>query len=232
MPSNETIADILNGDPQFSMFVEALMFAGTFDFLANNDSSHTVFAPTNDAFAEAIPPDLYNCLTSYMRVPLTNLVLYHISKQTDYSQVLSLRQSAFSLFTDYRGPRSILVFTAENGTIFLGDLGNQIPITTADIPASNGVIHVIDGVLMPPDFDYGQCQRFVPTTPPPPTTLPPTTMPPPTTAAPTTMPMTTPMATDVMTTETMTTQPPTVVGPGNGDDTEETEDYSMIDRNI
>ena len=230
MPSNETIASILDDDPQFSMFVEALMFAGTFNFLTNNDSSHTVFAPTNDAFAEAIPPELYNCLTSYMRVPLTNLVLYHISKQTDYSQVLSLRQSAFSLFTDYRGPRSILVFTAENGTLFLGDLGNQIPITTADIPASNGVIHVIDGVLMPPDFDYGQCQPFVPTTPPPttppPTTLPPTTMPPPTTAAPTTMsmattmPMSTAMATDAM----------TAPAPGGGDDTDE--DYSIQDRNI
>ena len=189
MPGNDTIADVLLGDPQFSMFVEALQFAGTFKFLDVNDTSHTVFAPTDDAFNRDIPPELYSCLMSYSRLPLSNLALYHISKQTDHSQLLSLRQNAFSELLQHSSPQAILVVTADNGTIFLGELGNQIAITMADIPASNGVIHAIDGVLMPPNFDYGDCQRFVPTTMPPPTTAP-TTMPP-TTAAPTTMPNTT-----------------------------------------
>ncbi len=218
MPSTDTIHDILLDDPRFSMFVEALMAAGTFEFL-NDTGSHTVFAPTDDVFERDIPPDLLNCLISFMRVPLTNLVLYHISRQTDYSQVLSLRQSAFSLFTDYHGPRSIVVFTAENGTIFLGELGDQIPITRADIPAINGVIHEIGGVLMPPNFDYGQCQRFVPT--PPPTTPPPTT-PSPTTPPPTTAPPTTAAPTSMIT---------TMAAPGPLPD-DDFVDYGLSDKNI
>ncbi len=219
MPSIDTISDILLDDPRYSMFVDALMFAGTFEFL-NETGSHTVFAPTNDVFERDIPPQLFNCLTSFMRVPLTNLVLYHISRQTDYSQVLSLRQSAFSLFTDYHGPRTLLVFTAENGTIFLGELGDQIAITRVDIPASNGVIHEIEGVLMPPNFDYGECQRFVPTTPPPttppPTTPPPTTLPPPTTPPPTTAAITA-MLTTMM-----------APGPFPNEDN----DYGSLDKNV
>lgn len=203
MPGEQTIADVLMGDPRFSMFVDALRFAGTFKFLAENDTSHTVFAPTNDAFNRDIPPDLFNCLTAYSRLPLSNLALYHISKQTDHSQLLSLRQNAFTILFQHGSPQSILVVTADNGTIFLGELGNQIAITMADIPASNGVIHAIDGVLMPPNIDYGDCQGFVPTTMPPPTTAAPTTMPP-TTAAPTTMPPTT-------STAAPTTMPPTTM---------------------
>lgn len=220
MPGSETIANILVNDPQYSMFVEALMFAGTFNFLNESSSSHTVFAPTNDVFERDIPPELFNCLTSYMRVPLTNLILYHISKQTDYSQVLGLRQSAFSLFTDYNGPRSLLVLAAENGTLFLGELGDQIAVTTADIPASNGVIHEVGGVLMPQNFDYGKCQPFVPTIPPP-------TTPPPTTAAPTTMPTTALPTTEANMTVT------NMAFPGNANNKEEdVDDYGLSDNNI
>lgn len=213
MPSAELIVEQLQDDPRFSMFVDALEFAGTLRFL-NETGSHTIFVPNNDAFQRAIPPDLFTCLTSFERVPLTNLVLYHISRQTDYTQVLGLRQSAFTLFNDYKGPRTIVVVGAENGTVFLGELGEQIPIIRGDIPASNGVIHEIDGVLMPPDFNYGQCQRFVPT--PPPTTPPPTTQPP-TTAAPTTEAPTTISITEV---------------PTNANVSGSDYDYSISDRNI
>lgn len=225
MPSDNTISDILLDDPRYSMFVESLMVAGTFPFLNETDRSYTLLVPTNDVFDRDIPTDLFNCLVSLMPRPLTNLVLYHLSRQTDYAQVLSRRQSYFSQFSDYpEGQRAIVVFTAENGTIFLGELGSQIPITRADIPASNGVIHEIGGVLMPPNFNYGDCQRFVPTTPPP-------TTPPPTTPLPTTPPPTTPPpTTDAPTAMAMITTMAAPAGPLP--DEEDLTDYGLSNNNV
>ena len=202
IPANETIASILSANSSFSLFVEALNFARVFDFLDKDDVSRTVFAPTDDAFNEQIPPDLFVCLM-YNRLPLNDLVLFHIARGAEYTPSLSLRQFTYTLQL-----QPIHLLTDSEGTItFLTQ--PRSTIVTPNIPASNGVIHVVDNVLIPPNMDYGECINLVPTTPPPTTmmtTPPPTTMmttPPPTTAPPTTM-MTT---TDELTTMAMTVTP-------------------------
>lgn len=180
MPGMESIADILEGNDDFAMFTEALRASGFFSFLDHGDVSRTVFVPTNEAFATAIPMDLFTCLM-YQRVLLNDIVLYHIARGAEYTPSLSLRQ-----FTHTLQLQPIRLNTDENGTI---TLINERPSTIImpDIPASNGVVHVVDNVLIPPNFNFGKCEEFVPTTPPPttqPTTMPPTTPPtaPPTTA--------------------------------------------------
>ena len=172
MPGTETIAEILSNNPQYSGFRDALEAAGTLRFLMRTNISRTVFVPNNDVFNAAIPEELFNCLTAYMRVPLQNIVLGHISEKADYNTTIALQGYIYSLLV-----RPIIVSTDEMG-IFL-NRDPSVRIVEPNIPASNGVIHEINAVLMPADFTFGKCQEFAPTAPP--TTMPMTTMEPETT---------------------------------------------------
>ena len=193
MPGNMTIAEIISNTDRYSRFRDALEAAGTLQFLMVMDISRTVFVPPNDVFDAAIPEALFTCLTAYMRVPLQDLVLHHIAGKTDYNTTLALQGFVYTLQLS-----PIIVSTDSAGVISLSrDMSVQV--TMPNIPALNGVIHEINGVLMPVGFDFGKCQEFVPTTPPP--TTPPPTLPPMTTLPPfiTTPPSGTtedPMATD------------------------------------
>lgn len=187
MPGMETIATILGRNQSLSMFTEALMFTKVFDFLDKEDVSRTIFVPTNEAFAAQIPDELLVCLM-YRRLPLSDLVLYHIADGAEYTPSLSLREFTYTLLRY----QVIRLTTSPEGVI---TFSNNPPsnIIAANIPASNGVIHVVDSVLIPPNMDFGMCSDLVPTTEPPtepPTTPAPATMPPVTTTTtePTTMP--------------------------------------------
>lgn len=162
VPGMETIATIL--ERNFTLFAEALMFTRVFDFLDKEDKSRTVFVPTDEAFAAQIPPNLLACLM-YRRLPLSDLVLYHITDGAEYTSSLSLREFTYTLLQYH----AIHLTTSPDGVI---TFSNNPPsnIIVADIPASNGVIHVVDSVLIPPNMDFGMCSDFVPTTAPPVTT--------------------------------------------------------------
>lgn len=203
MPSNMTIAEILSTTPRYSSFRNALETAGTLSFLMNMDISRTVFVPPNDIFDEAIPEALLNCLTAYMRLPLQDLVLYHISERADYNTTLALQGYIYTLHLS-----PILIAADDAGVVSLNrDMSTQI--TMPNIPALNGVLHEINMVLMPTGFNFGKCQEFAPTTPPP--TTPPPTTPPPTTPPPTTL---APTATD----ESMVSDAPAPGQESSGDD--------------
>lgn len=178
MPGNETIAEILSSTPRYSRFRDALEAAGTLQFLESVDVSRTIFVPPNDVFDEAIPEELLNCLTAYMRLPLQDLVLHHIAGKTDYSTTLALQGFLYTLQLS-----PILVSADASGVISL-NRDQSAQITVPDIPAINGVIHEINAVLLPSGFTFGKCQEFAPTTPPPTTPPPTTTIPPTTTLAP------------------------------------------------
>lgn len=158
LPGMETIATIL--ERNFTRFTEALMFTRVFDFLDKEDISRTVFVPTDEAFAAQIPEELLACLM-YRRLPLSDLVLYHIADGAEYSSSLSLREFTYTLL-QYQ---VIRLQTSSDGVI---TFSNNPPsnIIVADIPASNGVIHVVDSVLIPANMDFEMCSDFVPTTPP------------------------------------------------------------------
>ena len=188
-----TIADILSSTDRYTRFRDALEAAGTLDFLMAMDISRTVFVPPNDIFDAAIPEALFTCLTAYMRIPLQNLVLYHIAGKADYNTTLALQGFIYTLQLS-----PIIISTDSTGIIYL-NRDMSVQISMPNIPALNGVIHEISGVLMPTGFDFGKCQEFAPTTPPPtspPTTMPPTTLPPDTTTPPVNTTTEDPMATD------------------------------------
>ena len=179
MPANATIADIISTDPRFSTLSEALDNLGILQFL-NQSYPRTLFAPTDDALTAQLGLRLINCLTLYARRPLDNLILFNLAEGVEYTSSLSRRSYLYTLLLSYMN-----VYAFSNGTILLGD--NKVQIIQPDIPASNGVIHVVNGWVIPPSFNFGKCQELVPT------------MPPPTSAAPPSKPLSTTITTPLAT---------------------------------
>lgn len=99
----------------------------------------TVFAPTDDAFA-ALPDGLLDDLTNEQ---LTEIILYHVLAGTVQSSQIDTQQDA----TTEQGERILLQSNA-NGVIVNGSSS----VVSADITASNGVIHAVDEVLLPAAF--------------------------------------------------------------------------------
>ena len=99
----------------------------------------TVFAPTDQAFADAgIDPANFN--TQEEIEVLTDILLYHVVSGEVESGDLSDGMSAPAVNTDP------LLFSVNNAAVKVNDAS----VTTADVTSSNGVIHVIDQVLLPP----------------------------------------------------------------------------------
>lgn len=170
IPGMETIASILEQNSTFTMFTEALRFARVLDFLDREDVSRTLFVPTDEAFSAQIPEALFNCLLTYMRLPLSDLVLYHLATGAEYTPSLSLREFSYTLLQG----QVLRLTTSPEGRITFST-NPPANIIMANIPAINGVIHVIDSVLIAPNMDFGMCSQFIPTTPPPTTAAPETT---------------------------------------------------------
>ncbi|CCH01111.1 Transforming growth factor-beta-induced protein ig-h3 Beta ig-h3 [Fibrella aestuarina BUZ 2] len=138
-----TITDIVQSDSRFTILRAAVIKAGLADALRSG--SLTVFAPTDDAFrAAGITTD---AISSSTAAQLTPILQYH---------VLNSRVPAANIPTAANTPQQTLLTT--NGTVYITKTGNNVSVngrrvTIADVPADNGVVHVIDGVLMPPTGD-------------------------------------------------------------------------------
>lgn len=124
-------------DGRFTTLVAALDAAGLVETL-QGEGPFTVFAPTDDAFAK-LPEGTVEALLADPEA-LTNILLYHVvSGKVMAADVVNLTSAETINGTDVQ----IMV---KDGNVFLNDA--QVIIT--DIEASNGVIHVIDTVLLPP----------------------------------------------------------------------------------
>lgn len=146
-----TLVGVASAAPQFSTLTAAVGAAGLADTLAGA-GPFTVFAPTDDAFA-ALPSGTVERLTQPgQRRTLARILTYH---------VVPGRISARDLATAVRvGGGSAELTTVQGGRITAEDAGRgrlrltdsqgeTFWITATDIGASNGVIHVIDGVMTP-----------------------------------------------------------------------------------
>jgi uncharacterized surface protein with fasciclin (FAS1) repeats len=135
--ATQTIAAIAAGDGRFDTLVAALTAADLVDTL-NGAGQFTVFAPTDAAFA-ALPAGTIDALLAD-KTALTNILLYHVVGGKALASDVVGQSSLNTL-----GPGSISVTVTEDG-VFLND---TVQIIITDIQASNGVIHVIDAVLIP-----------------------------------------------------------------------------------
>jgi uncharacterized surface protein with fasciclin (FAS1) repeats len=118
--------------------VTAVQEAGLVETLSG-DGPFTVFAPTNDAFAK-IPSDQLNAILAD-RDQLTAILTYHVLPSEVMAGDLDPEQSVATVQGDN------VEIKVANGAATINDCN----IVDTDIEASNGVIHVIDCVLTPPE---------------------------------------------------------------------------------
>lgn len=141
MEEEENIVEIAQGNPDFSILVSALQEAGLVDTL-QGDGPFTVFAPTDAAF-EKLLGDLDITAEELLAQPdLENVLTYHVVAGDVMAGDL----------TD--GMTAETVNGEEVSFDLSGDpMVNDSAIITTDIEAENGVIHAIDTVLVPADFE-------------------------------------------------------------------------------
>ncbi len=133
-----TIVDVAASNPAFSTLVTAVKAAGLVETLSSK-GPFTVFAPTNEAFAALPKGTLEKLLKPENRKLLQKVLTYHVvsgdvrAKDLRSGQVKTVEGN------------SVAVQVSKNGVKV-----NNINVIKADVDASNGVIHVIDQVLLPP----------------------------------------------------------------------------------
>jgi uncharacterized surface protein with fasciclin (FAS1) repeats len=135
-----TVVDIAVNDGRFETLVTALEAADLVETL-QGEGPFTVFAPTDDAFAELPDGTLESLLAD---IPtLTSILTYHVvAGQVGSEQVVEL-SSAETL----QG-QPVVITSGDSGVMV-----NDANVVITDIEGSNGVIHVIDSVIMPPTED-------------------------------------------------------------------------------
>lgn len=142
--SAQTIVDIAAGDERFTTLVAAVTAAGLAGTLSG-PGPFTVYAPLNDAFA-ALPAGTVDSLLLPENIgQLTNILLYHVDDRL-------LGSHDFASGANYYRPLladSRLCITAHGGVTIADSTDQVANVVVADIRASNGIIHVIDKVLIP-----------------------------------------------------------------------------------
>jgi transforming growth factor-beta-induced protein len=139
----KNIVEVAAEAGQFNILIQAAQKAGLAEYLSTTDGI-TVFAPTDAAF-EALLTDLG--ATSLDEIPvadLTNILLYHVIGSKAMSSVL---QTGYLPTLSKLGDNSISMYiNLANGVA----INKNTKVTTADVLAKNGVIHVVDKVILPP----------------------------------------------------------------------------------
>jgi uncharacterized surface protein with fasciclin (FAS1) repeats len=126
-----------------STLVTAVKAAELVDTL-QGEGPFTVFAPTNEAFAALPAGTLDSLLKAENKGQLASVLTYHVVP----GQVLAADLSDGQLITTVQG--GTLTVKITGGMVYLVDAtGNQVAVEKADVNASNGVVHVIGGVLLP-----------------------------------------------------------------------------------
>jgi len=139
MAASKDIVDIAASNDDFSTLVAAVGAAGLVDTL-KGDGPFTVFAPTNEAFAALPAGTVENLLKPENKDQLTQILTYHVVPGS---------YPAGSIL----GKRGSLT-TAQGSSVTVDGRGDGVTVDganviSADIAASNGVIHVIDSVILP-----------------------------------------------------------------------------------
>jgi uncharacterized surface protein with fasciclin (FAS1) repeats len=146
----ETIVGVASGNENFSTLVAAVQAADLVGTLSS-DGPFTVFAPTNDGFGKLPAGTVENLLKPENKASLINLLTYHVvSGQYPASAVVEAINSNNGSFVVETVQGNKITLSLEGDQVKLVDAkGNSSLVVMADVPASNGVIHAIDAVIMP-----------------------------------------------------------------------------------
>jgi uncharacterized surface protein with fasciclin (FAS1) repeats len=134
---DKNIVQVASGDKQFSTLVSLVKKAGLVKTLSGGE--WTVFAPTNKAFAK-LPKATLKKVQSDKKL-LTSILTYHVVKgEVPASTVVTLNGKSVKTVNGKK-----VKVTVKGGKVKV----NKSNVVKTDVPASNGVIHVIDTVLIP-----------------------------------------------------------------------------------
>ncbi|MEM8544534.1 MAG: fasciclin domain-containing protein [Cyanobacteria bacterium P01_H01_bin.119] len=145
--ANGTIVDVAAANDNFDTLVQAVQTAGLVDTLSG-DGPFTVFAPTDDAFAELPDGALDALLQPENRDLLTEILTYHVVPDEVTSDELET-----GVVDTLNGGVAVRV---DPDRVVVNDGSVIIP----DVPASNGVIHAINRVLIPPSTGAELARRL------------------------------------------------------------------------
>jgi len=144
---NSTILEIAADNEDFSILAEAVVFAGL-DGTLDGRRQFTVFAPTNDAFEallDALELTADELFVEENKELVKEILLYHVAPGNRDSEAVTTADQINTLQGYF------IKVNEDNGSFFVGNDENGFAeITNVDINASNGVIHVIDAVMLPP----------------------------------------------------------------------------------
>jgi len=146
-PSDQDdIVDVALSNPSFDSLVVALTRAELVStFQGDNSGPFTVFAPTNDAFVNLLSDLNYNSISEIDKGFLTEVLTFHVVS----GKVLSTDLSDGMLAKTLQG-NTFTINTSGGVTIDVNSSDKMgVNVTQADVKASNGVIHVIDAILVP-----------------------------------------------------------------------------------
>lgn len=136
--AQQTIVDLAIATDELSTLVAAVQAAGLVETLSG-EGPFTVFAPTNDAFAALPDGTLDSLLLPENKQQLTDILTYHVVE----GKVMSSDLSDGQVIKTVNGGE--LTVSIVDGVVKIGDA----TVTTVDVEGSNGVVHIIDTVLLP-----------------------------------------------------------------------------------
>jgi len=166
------LSDNVSSNPELTTFVAAAQAAGLSDLMLMGDPSYTIFAPSNAAFAALDNGVLDSLLLPENIEQLTGLLTGHIVLGTyttdDFNSAIVAGESINAADTNMVvADQAAYVRTLGNTYLFVRDQGSALVvnaeltetevtqdyanIVSADLASANGVVHVVDTVLMPTD---------------------------------------------------------------------------------
>jgi uncharacterized surface protein with fasciclin (FAS1) repeats len=150
MYPSKTIVENAVNSPIHKTLVAAVKAAGLVDTL-NSPGPFTVFAPTDDAFAKLPAGTVDNLVKPENKDTLVKILTYHVVPgRITSKELMHMIKEGHGKATLKTVQGEDITATMSGGHIMLTDAkGGMATITTADVFQSNGVIHVIDTVLMP-----------------------------------------------------------------------------------
>jgi len=150
MSADMTITENAANAPNLTTLVAAVEAAGLAETLMG-EGPFTVFAPTNAAFEKLPDGTVENLLKPENKDMLTHILTYHVVPAKATSE------AAMGMIADDGGAHNVQTVSGDTLTlkmdgddlVVIDESGNGAKVTTADVMQSNGVVHVIDTVLMP-----------------------------------------------------------------------------------
>ena len=139
------IIDIASGDERFSTLVAAVSAAGLVETL-QGEGPFTVYAPVNDAFAALSAGTVETLLKPENKGQLTNVLLYHVDDRKLMAENIP---NGSNYFKPVLASERLCISKSSQGVSIADGTGTEANVIIANIQADNGVIHVIDKVLLP-----------------------------------------------------------------------------------